>query len=147
MAWRAITVDDVQAGMSGQEVRQLQNKFLADGQVDPVGPIISAVTDEVRGFVETAGTYTIGSAGTVPDRLVNATVDIVRFQLLLRIPNATQMTEDRRKARDDAYVLLNKVAEGKWSIGEAAVGDDVIANVPMINAPTQLFTRETEDGI
>lgn len=115
MTWHVLTEDDVLAALNAAELETYRGQ-LADGQTDPLEPILSATTSEVRGYVA-AATQLTGEG--VPESLVNAAVDIAIYRLAKRCQMESE--PQRKQAADDAYGRLDAVAAG-----DIAVDTDVI---------------------
>lgn len=122
MAWQEITVETLKTRNAGAEVTALQESALADGQADPVLQIIRMVTDEVRGYCA-AGGITLGEGDTVPSRLVLAAINRIRYEAATRIPGGALLDADRRAANDAATRLLERVADGKFTVEEPETAD------------------------
>lgn len=119
--WREVTEADVLTAISGTELEAYRDAALQAGQADPVAPTISQVVNEVRGYVDASGRYSLGDGETVPEKLVNATVAIV----VARIPARVGMSagEAREKLADNARKLLESVAAGRFGLEEPETPD------------------------
>lgn len=90
---------------------------------DALPGIIAQVCEEVRGYVAGHGSNPIGPAGMIPARLESASVSIIRYRLLARLPvSAPAFLEQRRKEFEDAVALLEKVASGKFAVDSLGAG-------------------------
>lgn len=95
---------------------------LGEAGYDPLPEIIAAVTDMVRGYVAGCASNPMGPEGTIPSRLKDSAVSVVRYQLLVRLPiNASAFMEQRRKEYEDAVALLKDVSACKFAVD--ALGD------------------------
>lgn len=128
MAWVTVTEQEVSASLSGPELIAFQTAATASGQDSPMEEIIAQAVMEVRGYVMAGGRTTPGLAGTVPLELVRATVCLVRYRLITRLPlNAQAILETRRAEYDDALRLLGSVSRGTFALedGEGPAGSGV----------------------
>ena len=148
MAWRIITEADVKTRLAGAELNACQTAALADGQTDPLPDIITAVVDEIRGYIA-AGGNTLGAAGTIPSKLISAALAIVRYRLATRLPVRSLLTEERKSENTDAIRLLERVADGKFRIEEATAADTESSSAPgpSMGTKTRNFDRTSQDGI
>ena len=83
--------------------------------------LLSRTAAMVRGYVASNGKVAMGPAGTLPESLINAAMDYAAADVLKRMP--TPMNEDRRKARQRAEELFEKVAKGDFT-PESADADE-----------------------
>lgn len=148
MAWQAITTDDVKTRLAGAEVAALQSSALAVGQTDPLPEVVGQVVDEVRGYVA-AGGNTLDAAGTVPSKLVGATLAIIRYRLATRLPISGLLTEERKAENDAAIRLLERVADRKFAVEEAAAPSSEVIGAPgpKVTGKTLHYGRNSQDGI
>lgn len=145
MAWAAITEADVLTVMAGPELEAIRAAALKSGQVDPLAPTISDVTDLARGYI--AVHNTLGPDGTIPSKLMTACLDIVASRIPQRVGH--DPSEGRKTKEKEAIRLLERVSDGRFRVEEpATASEESTGNVtPVISAPTRRFTRETQDGI
>lgn len=148
MAWQSLTTDDVKTRLAGAEVAALQSAALASGQTDPIPDIITAVVDEVRGYIA-AGGITLGAAGTIPSKLVSAALAIVRYRVCTRLPVKSLLTEDRVRENEAAIRLLERVADGKFAVEEPTTADTeaIGAPSPSFAEKTLTFDRDSQEGL
>jgi phage gp36-like protein len=148
MAWITISADDVKARMSSSELELLQNNQLADGQADPLPGIITSVADEVRGYVA-AGGYTLGTASTIPQKLLSAAVAIIRYRIINRFPSRRLLTEERIQENKEALRLLERVSDKKFVVEEPTTADTETASgaAPSMATKTRTYDRTNQDGI
>lgn len=147
MAWQALTASDVLAKLSGAELTALQSAALGNGQSDPVPGIITAVIDEVRGYIAANPDNRLGDAGMVPSKLVSATLAIIRYRICTRLPVKSLLTEDRIREKDDAIRLLERVADGKFAIEDPLTGDTSSAKIEQASTPVRRASRSTLSGL
>lgn len=147
MAWINITEAYVQTRLTGAEVTALKTVALASGQTDPLPEIVEQVVDEVRGHVA-AGGNTLGSASTIPEKLLSAALAIIRFRLTTRLPKFTS-DDNRRREYEDAVRLMERVADGKFRVEEPIVEDTEESSgpSPSTSKPDRHFSRDEQEGI
>lgn len=149
MPWQIITETDVRDRLSGPELTAYKSAALATGQSNPLPGIIVQTVDEVRGYIAAAGTVALGEGSTVPSKLVSATVAIVRWRLITRLPiNSAALLETRKQEHQDALRLLEQTATGKFLVEEptTAAAEQISVPGPRWSARTRQFTRATQDG-
>ena len=150
MAWRSITEDDVLQQLSGDELAALREAALGDGQDDPVADQVDQVADLVRGYIAANVANTLGEAATIPERLIHSAVAILVVDINKRAGGLLIDPNDARAdARKEATRLLERVADGKFSVEQpSTAGDETEASVsPAVDSPTRLFTDDNQDGI
>lgn len=149
MPWQTITETEIRDRLSGPELAAYKSAALATGQTDPLPGIIAQTVDEVRGYIAAAATVALGEGTTVPSKLVSATVAIVRWRLLTRLPlNSAALLETRRQEYQDALRLLEQTAAGKFLVEEptTAAAEQIALPRPLWSARPRRFTRSTQDG-
>lgn len=123
MPWQTISAADVKASLSGPEMAAMQGAALAPGQVDPLAQIMAQAVEEVRGYIA-AASNPLELGAKVPTKLVRATVVLIRYRLLTRLPlNSPALIEQRRREYEDTIRLLERVADGKFSIEDPQTED------------------------
>jgi phage gp36-like protein len=147
MSWITITSTDVQTRLTGVELSALQKVALAPGQPDPLDDVISKVVDEVRGYIAANPKNTLGGADTVPQKLLSASLAIIRYRLATRLPVKSILTEDRVKENADAIRLLERVADGKFAVEDPVTGDTAGISIQLAYKPTRIATREKLSGL
>jgi hypothetical protein len=147
MSWATITETDVKSRLAAPELNALKSASLASGQANPLAEVITRVIDEVRGYC--AVRNKLGPEGTVPDKLRDASLALIRARLCSRLPIESLMTETRKTERNDAQALLKIVAAGTFLIEEPTetTTEIISAPTPTSSTPTRNFTRESQDGI
>lgn len=138
MAWQSITESDVLTVVAGSELQTLRSHSLANGQDDPVTPIISQVVALVRGIISKS--VPLGTTGTVPGSLLAPTLDIIAVRLAIRI--GREPTAQRKAAHDAAMQLLRDVADQKVQVEE-----DQSGKIEQVNTVTRITTRDTLQGL
>ena len=108
--WRAPTETDLAAALSQREIDAFRASPAASMAEDPIASLLAQAAGEARGACRSNGRVRMGPEGTVPPGLVRAVVAIAAFDALKRLP--APVGEDRRRAKEDALELLDKVARG-----------------------------------
>jgi phage gp36-like protein len=147
MAWQTITASDVLSKLSGAELSALQTAALGDGQTDPLPGIVTAVVDEVRGYIAANRNNRLGAAGTVPSKLVSASLSIIRHRLCTRLPVKSLLTEERVKEKEDAIRLLERTSDGRFAIEDPQTDETSVAKVQQVSKPTRKTSREKLAGL
>ena len=119
MAWITITEADVLTVINSPKLEGIRSAALAAGQSDPVQPTIDQVTDQVRGYL--GRRYTLGSSGTISDKVLAAALDIIAVRIPQRVDQ--DASEGREDLKDDAIRYLEHVAAGKIDIEEPLIPD------------------------
>jgi phage gp36-like protein len=146
MAWQTITESNVQTKLAGAELTALQSSALATGQASPLAETITTVIDEIRGYIAANHANTLGTAGTIPSKLVSAAVVIIRYRLCTRLPVKSLLDENRVREYQDAIKLLERVADGKFSIEDPSTGTENAAQIES-STQTRKATRTKLDGL
>lgn len=111
--WRKVDEADLAATLSQGEI----DAFRADGPLDGsdrVAQLLGRTVDAVRGWISCNGAVRMcPTAGTIPQSLVSPAMDYAAFDLLKSL--AVPVNEDRRRARERAEVLFEKIATGAMS--------------------------------
>lgn len=147
MSWQNLTPSDVLSKLSGAELSALQSAALGSGQTDPVPGIISAVVDEVRGYIAANPNNRLGSAGMVPSKLVSATLAIIRHRVCTRLPLKSLLTEERISEKADAIRLLERVADGRFAIEDPVTGETATPKVEQVSIPVRKTSRTKLAGL
>lgn len=150
MSWISITEAAVQTRLSKPELSALQTVALADFQDDPLPEVIAQVVSEIRGYVSACARNKLGPDGTVPDELLSAAVNRIRFELATRLPAPGLLTEARKEANSAAVRLLERVAGCAFAIVQPeSPADDQPAGpaVQLVSKPSRHFTRERMNGL
>ena len=149
MSWLTITSDAVKTRLTGAEVSALQTSSLAEGQTDPLPEIVSQVCDEVRGYISASG-CSLGAAGTIPQKLLSATLAIIRYRLCTRLPVKSLLTDARVEENNAAIRLLEQVAARKFLVEEPTVLSTEAESVPsprMDNSRPHVFAPDSQEGV
>ena len=145
--WIIPAESDLLTIFSSTELSAYRGVATASGQADPVAPTLAQVVDLVRGYVGAYRPNTLGLPGTIPEKLLTATLDLVAVRLPQRVGVAPK--EVRQRAGEQALRLLEQVAAGEFNIEEPInpTTETTSAPEPTILANCRLFNRCTEDGI
>ena len=148
MAWQTLSSENVKTRLTGPELSALQSAALASGQADPLPEIITAVIDEVRGYIS-AGGHALETGITVPSKLVSASLAIIRYRLATRLPVKSLLDENRVREYQDAQKLLERVADGRFAIEEPVTETTEVqgAPKPSFADKTLSYDRTSEDGL
>ena len=111
MNWITLTEADVLTVLSGAELTMLRGTALAEGQPDPLEPVIATVTLLVRAYVSQANAL---AAEGIPAVLKGPALDLVAVRLGNRV--GKDPTHARQDAHDAAIKLLEAVARGEVSV-------------------------------
>jgi phage gp36-like protein len=130
MAWVIPSVDDLLARLSQPELAALATAASDPTQVDRIASNVSWSMALVRGRTGACPRFRnyIGPAGTIPDELYGAFLDIARFRIISILPVASLLTESRRKDFDAAVADLEAVARGEIEIAQ---GSDPSGQAPL----------------
>ncbi len=147
MSWLAVTEDDLLTVMNSPELEAIRAAALAVGQDDPVAPTIAQAVDMVRGYVAGYRANILGAAGTIPQKLLPTTIDIVAYRLPSRV--GLEPSESRRSLYNDALALLARVSVGTFAIEEPTTEDTETqaAPSPRMTGKTLTYTRDNQDGL
>lgn len=147
MAWIVPAESDVLTVLSETELATYRAAATATGQADPVAPTLAQVVDLVRGYVGAYKPNTLGSPGTIPQKLLAPALDLVAVRLPQRV--GVPPKDVRKSAADRAVRLLEQVAAGDFNIEEPVEATDETTSAPRpsISAHERHFTRRTEEGV
>jgi len=150
MAWITLTDEHLKTRLSGAELTAFSSAALAEGQSDPTDDILGDVTNEVRGFVAGNRNNTLGAAGTIPDKLRSAALDIATLKICQRAAGIViDPGGHRAEAAKQAYRLLAQVADGKFAVEEPETATDEVigAPSPSIAGRDREHKRSDQDGL
>lgn len=138
--WGTIAEADVLTRLTGPEVTSYKTLSLGVGQSNPLPEITAHAVNEVRGYIASSGSYALNTGATVPNRLKDATLALIRYRLITRLPIASGsvLIEMRRREFEDAIRLLERVGDGRFQVDEPdetdtdaeARGEYGVDNVP-----------------
>lgn len=133
--WRKPTEDDLAATLSQRELDAYRRSGSAGG-AEPVEDLLARTAQMVRGYCRANhGVVMCRTEGTIPESLVSPAMDYAAYDVLKRLP--APVIEDRRRARDEAQKLFERVANGDFT-PEAGEGGDPDAGRfagPVFNRP------------
>lgn len=153
--WITITEDEVKSRMASAELIAFKGAALPAGKTADgvLAETIAMVVDNVRGYCAQAvkgGHLTaLGVTGTVPSRLLLATLNIIRFELATRLPNMESLIDElRQKQHDKDVALLAKAADGRFAIEDPVAEETTVTSPsPSIKARRKQYGRRDQDGI
>lgn len=150
MSWIIIAEADVISKLSGPEIAAMKTAALQAAQTDPLPEVIEQVTKEIRGYVAGCASNTLGDGATIPDELLGAAINRIRYELATRLPVASLLTDARARANDQALTLLRDVAACKFKViapatpaAEQASGN----GVELVSNNTRLASRSKLRGL
>ena len=110
--------------------------------------MLAQVCDEVRGYIAAAG-ITLGSDGSIPSKLKNATLNIARYRIITRLPLDSFLTEARKQEYRDALALLEAVPAGRFLVEEPLNADPEQAggSRPRFDEKPRYFSPDNQEGI
>ena len=146
MSWITLTSDMLTARMNAAELTAVSATYPSSSAT--LASIISGVVNEIRGYVR-AGAQPMDVAGKIPAELTDAAIAIARFRVLTGLPNETLITKARVDEKDQAFKLLDRVAEGRFGIEApaAAIAEQVGGPSPQVSVPDRTFKPGDQDGI
>jgi phage gp36-like protein len=146
MAWVEITEADVQTRLAGAELSAYRSAAKASGQADPLSEIITAVVDEVRGYIAACDRNTLGAGTTIPSKLKSATLNLIRYRLITRLPIA--ISDERKEEYRDAINLLERVSDCRFAVEDPITeSTETIASAkPLMGERTLTYNRDNQDG-
>lgn len=156
MNWIAITESLVQTRAAGPELDALKSAALPEGKTAEalLAEVIEQAVDKVRGYCATAvrnGHLTsLGATGTVPARLLSVTLNIIRYELITRLPGLGKrmLDEARMRQADRDEKVLEHVASGKFAVEDPVAEETkVSAPSPSISGRQPHFRREDQNGL
>lgn len=147
MAWITITENDVKTRLAGAELSAYTTAARASGQANPLPEIIEQVVDEVRGYIAANKSNQLGAGMTIPQKLLRATLNMIRYQLITRLP--ISISAERKDDNDKAVALMQQVATGKFAVEEPVDADTELipAPTPRFETPRRKFKMRDQDGL
>jgi phage gp36-like protein len=144
--WITLASGDVLASINNPELTAALNTALASGQSNPLNTLIPDVTAEVRGYVRRRNT--LGPAGTLPQELKNAAIDIIIYRAANRL-RKTAFAADKKGDNDLALRKLEAVANGEIAISapDNPTSEITSAPAPHFERPRREFGWDQERGI
>jgi len=148
--WIYVSESDVLSRLSGPEAAAMKTAALQSGQADPLPEVITQVVREIRGYVKACDRNTLGDGETIPDEVLGAAINRIRYELATRLPVPSLLTEARTEASRAAISLLKEVAACRFVLEQpATAATEVSASppTPRITERTRHFDRCDQDGI
>jgi hypothetical protein len=145
--WINITKSDIQASYNDTTLEAMLSVATANGQSDPTTTLIPDVTMEVRAYVRSRNT--LGPAGTVPQELKNAAVDIICYRVAQRIAGGDE-AKNWKAANDQAMDKLKAVARGDFKVSAPDTPTTDVTSAPSPAMPPHVprrFGWDEERGI
>ena len=123
--WRTVDETDLAATLSQREIDAFRRDGGVDGS-DAVARVLETTVAHVRGWCSMNGAIKrFGPLGTIPASLVAPAMDYAAYRVLTRL--ASPVNEDRRKARERAEEIFDKIAQGAIT-PESYSEDDAVAD-------------------
>jgi phage gp36-like protein len=144
--WITITQNDILASINNAELTAALNTAIAAGQENPLDTLIPDVTAEVRGYVRRRNT--LGLAGTLPQELKNAAVDIIIYRAACRLRKKA-IAEDKKADSDQALLKVAGVADGTVAVSapDSPTTEVTSAPAPQFDHEPRRFGWNQERGI
>ncbi len=119
--WTRLTEDELTAPLNQKELDVYKQAGSAEG-TDPVAAILKNTAAYVRGCVRSAGLVRLAPDPlAVPDDLVGAALNYARYDYLTRF--RLPITEERKRAREEASNLFEMVRTGKHKVEDGVIGE------------------------
>ena len=109
--WRKPTLEDIAATVSAKELDayRASTSFSVN---DPVEALLERTAEMVRSYCRANRAIKISPVdGEIPASLISPAMDYAAFDILKRLP--LNIGEDRRKARESALEIFEKVSQNK----------------------------------
>ena len=138
MAWRKPTIDDLSATLSQRELDAFRQSAGFSG-ADPAEDLVRRTAEMVRSYCRANTSCRLSPVeGEIPEALISPAMDYAAYDVLKRLP--VPVNEDRRRARDAAVALFERVADGKtkpepWQGDEGDVEPEQSAALPVLGRP------------
>ena len=110
--WIEVTEADLAATISQSEIEAYRRSGSHDGR-DCVADLLSRTVAVFRSWISCNGAVHLGPPGTIPEGLVSPAMDYAAADLLKRIDRP--LNEDRRRARERAEALCEKISQGVFA--------------------------------
>jgi hypothetical protein len=149
MSWRTLTEADVLTKLSSAELEAFREAAVADDQADPIAGAIDNVTELVRGYVASADVTMDTATDTIPARLIPPAVDILVVDIPARAAGIQIDADDARaKSKAQAIRLLERVADGKFSIEDPVTGaESSTGGASVVNPRPARVSRDNLRGL
>lgn len=137
--WRTVDEIDLAATLSQGEIDAFRQDAALDGS-DPVARLLGRTVATVRGYIATNGKVRrMGPSGTLPESLISPAMDYAAADVLKRMN--VPLNEDRRKARERAENLFERVAKGEYTPESDGADDASATDGPAIEVVTTVRDR------
>lgn len=146
--WVSVAEADLKTRISGPELSAFRAAALATGQADPIAAVTLQVVDLVRGYIGACQSNTLGAAGTVPEKLLGVTLDLLVVEVEKRCAGKLiDPNGHRANSAREAMAILRDVARCNFAIDVPETEDDEVIQsfTPTISARTARF--RDQDGI
>lgn len=131
--WRTVDETDLAATLSQGEIDAFRQDGPTDGS-DRVARLLERTVAAVRGWISCNGAVRMCPApGTIPQSLVSPAMDYAAFDVLKSID--VPVNDDRRRARERAEQLFEKIATGEMSCESYAENGQLDEDTRPANAP------------
>lgn len=139
--WRTVDENDLAATLSQGEIDAFRQDASLDGS-DPVARLLARTVAMVRGYIATNGKVRrMGRSGTLPESLISPAMDYAAADVLKRMN--VPLNEDRRKARERAENLFERVAKGEHTPESDGADDASATDGPAIEVVSTVRDRVT----
>ena len=137
--WRTVDENDLAATLSQGEIDAFRQDASLDGS-DPVARLLTRTVAMVRGYIATNGKVRrMGHSGTLPESLISPAMDYAAADVLKRLN--VPLNDDRRKARERAEDLFERVASGKFTPESDDADDTAPTDGPAIEVVSTVRER------
>jgi hypothetical protein len=150
MSWITLTESHIATGITGGELDAARTKALDAGQPSPVDDVISQTVRYVRSRVAACASNSLGAAGTIPDELLAAAIDIAVYRLAKRLPGKILAKQERIDAADKAEALMRDVAACKLALEQPetpSVENTSSTAAEVVSETTRIATPRKMDGL
>jgi len=148
--WIYVSESDVLTRLSGPEAAAMKTAALQTGQANPLPEVITQVVREVRGYVKACARNTLGDGETIPDEILGAAINRIRYDLATRLPVPSLLTEARLEANRAAIALLRDVAACRFTLEQPATASAEISaatSAQVVTKTTRIATRAKLSGL
>jgi hypothetical protein len=123
MSWVTLTAQHLRDRLSDAELSAIE-RAAQDIDGRKLGESVRNVTAKVRGYVAAHASNTMGPAGTIPETLVGAALDLLIVEHSTRCGGALLDPRGLRKeAAERATELLKDVARGTFAVEDPEPAD------------------------
>lgn len=120
--WRDLTETDLAGTLSEKEIAAYRQSAAGAEGGDPIAALLTRTARLVRSYIRAGGRVSLPSDdASIPEAMVSPACDYAAFDVLKRMPVA--VGEDRRRAREQAISLFERLAEGRV-VPESPDGED-----------------------